>query len=326
MNNPILNRLEVRPLTIRRPLLDPGTTVVFQLPDNRLEAPPQGFSMAEMLKKRPRFAFTVDVRAHTTSFECQLPAKGDAVYFSATVNYTWMVGDPVQVVSQQVINPEDDCYAYLSQVLPQITRRHDFEKPAAAEEDLQKIRAGRTLDLPQRGLRILDVHMHLRISDEQRDKVAQLTAIAMEQRLAVTRNRNEAELAALTQRNELELQAERHRTMEEMIRGGAEKMYAFVVQQDPARGLDVISRMEALADRDKRLALDAMKVLIDGGEIRLGELDGAVAAAVAGFRSILGEYTSGDAAPSAVESSADDTATADSHEPESTRHSSRNTG
>src|SRR3982751_579525 len=117
MSNPILNRLEIRPLAIRRQLLDPGTTLVFQLPDSRLEAPAQGFSVTEMLKKRPRFAFTVDVRAHTTSFECQLPAKGDAVFFSATVNYTWLVSDPVQVVSQQVVNPEGDCHAYLMQVL-----------------------------------------------------------------------------------------------------------------------------------------------------------------------------------------------------------------
>src|SRR4051794_9870713 len=138
MSNPILNRSEIRPLAIRRQLLDPGTTLVFQLPDNRLEAPPQGFSVAEMLKKRPKFAFTVDVRTHTAGFECQLPAKGDAVFFSASVNYTWMVGAPVRVVSQQVTNPEGDCYAYLMQVLPQITRRHDFEQPAAAEQDLQR--------------------------------------------------------------------------------------------------------------------------------------------------------------------------------------------
>jgi hypothetical protein len=316
MSNPILNRLEIRPLAIRRQLLDPGTTLVFQLPDSRLEAPVQGFSITEMLKKRPKFAFTVDVRAHTTSFECQLPAKGDAVFFSATVNYTWLVSDPVQVVSQQVINPEGDCHAYLMQVLPQITRRHDFEQPAAAEQDLQRTRAGRTLELPQRGLRILDVYMYLRISDEQRDKVAQLTAIAVEQRLAMNRARNEAELAALSQQKELERQAERQRTMEALVKGGAEKMYAFVIQQDQTRGLEVISRMEALADRDKQRALDAMKVLIDGGEIRLGELDGAVAAAVAGFRAILGEYTTDDARPVPVESSTGGPALTDSPETE----------
>jgi len=314
MTNPILNRLEIKPLAIRRQLLEPGTTLVFQLPDNRLEAPPQGLSVTEMLKKRPKFAFTVDVRAHTATFECQLPAKGDAVYFSATVNYTWLVGDPVRVVSQQVLNPEGDCYAYLMQVLPQITRRHDFEQPAAAEQDLQRTRAGRTLELPQRGLRILEVYMHLRISDAQRDKVAQLTAISMEQRLALAQAENEAALAALAQKKELERQAERQGTMEALVKGGAEKMYAFVIQQDQTRGLEVISRMEALADRDKQRALDAMKVLIDGGEIRLGELDGAVAAAVAGFRAILGEYTTDDAKPVSVESSTGGQALTDSAE------------
>jgi hypothetical protein len=317
MTNPILDRLEIRPLTIRQQLLDPGTMLVFQLPGNRLEAPPQGFSITDMLKKRPKFAYTIDVRSHGASFECQLPAKGDAVFFSATVNYTWVVSDPVQVVSQQVSNPEGDCYAYLYQVLPQITRRHDFEQPAAAEEDLRRTRAGRTLELPHRGLRILDVYMHLRISDDQRDKVAQLTSISVEQRLKMTQTRNEAEVAALSQQKELELQAERQRTMEALVKGGAEKMYAFVIQQDQTKGLDVISRMEALADRDKQRALDAMKVLIDGGEIRLGELDGAVAAAVAGFRAILGQYTADDAKPLPIESSVGSPAGTDSAEPES---------
>jgi hypothetical protein len=313
MSNPILDRLEIKLLAMtRRQLLDPGTMLVFQLPDSRLEAPPQGFSLTEMLKKRPRCAFTVDVRAHSTSFECQLPAKGDAVYFDATVNYTWMVGDPARVVANQVTEPEADCVAYLSQVLPQITRRHDFEKPADAEADLQRTRAGRTLELPTRGLRILDVYMRLRINDEQRATVAQLTATTVEQRLAMTRATHEAELAALAQSKDLERQAQRQHTMESLINGGPEKLYAFVIQQDQTKGIEVISRMEALADREKQRALDAMKVLLDGGEIRLGELDGAVAAAVSGFRAILGQYTSDDTralpvseSPSIPESAAD---------------------
>jgi hypothetical protein len=294
MSNPILNRLEIKPLTIRRQMLDPGTMLVFQLPDNRLEAPPQGFSITDMLKKRPKFAFTVDVRAHTATFDCQLPAKGDAVYFSATVNYSWMVADPARVVSQQVSNPEGDCYAYLSQVLPQITRRHEFEQPAAAEEDLHRTRAGRSLELPQRGLRILDVYMHLRISDEQRDKVAQLSAIGVEQRLAVKRVENEADLADLAQAKEIERQEKRRHTLEALIAGGTDRLYAFVIQQDPTKGLEVISRMDAMEEQKRQYALEQMKVLIDGGQVRLGDLDDAVADAVANFRSILGKFKTDD--------------------------------
>jgi hypothetical protein len=303
MSNPILNRLDIKPLTIRRQMLDPGTMLVFQMPDNRLEAPQQGFSITEMLKKRPKFAYTVDVRAHTASFECQLPSKGDAVYFSATVNYTWIVSDPVRVVSDQVTNPEGDCFAYLSQVLPQITRRHEFEQPAAAEDDLQRTRAGRTLELHQRGLRILDVYMHLRISEEQRNTVAQLTANDVAHRLAKTQVTNEAELAAMAQEAELKRQSDRQSTLEALIQGGTDKMYAFVIQQDPTKGLEVISRMDAMADREKQRALEAMKVLIDGGEIRLGDLDDAVADTVANFRAILGQFKADDKKPLNVQSS-----------------------
>jgi hypothetical protein len=302
MTNPILNRLEIRPLTIRRQMLDPGTMLVFQLPDNRLEAPPQGFSITDMLKKRPKLAYVVDVRTHPATFECQLPSRGDAVYFSATVNYTWVVVDPVRVVAQQVSNPESDCFAFLSQLLPRYTRKHSYEQPAAAEQELQDARAGRTLEMAARGLRIVDVYMHLRISEEQRSVVAQLAANTKEQELALARVNNEAELALVADRKQRERQDEQQERLEALVKGGMDKMYAFVIQQDPTKGIEVINRMDAMDERERMHTLESMKVLIDGGQVRLGDLDDAVADAVTQFRSILGQFKAGGKKPLAVES------------------------
>jgi hypothetical protein len=55
--------------------------------------------------------------------------------------------------------------------------------------------------------------------------------------------------------------------------------------------MEVVTQMQMMADRDKQRAIEAIKVLIDGEELRLGELDDAVATAVEGFRNILGQYT-----------------------------------
>ncbi|MFI5932217.1 hypothetical protein [Actinoplanes sp. NPDC051494] len=274
----------------RRPIADPGTTLVFQMPDNQLVTPQYPYTTGETWWRGPKAAYVVDIRPHGASFTCQLPAAGDAVFFQATVNYTWSVAEPVTVVSQQVLTPEADCQAYLFQVLPRVTRRHEYGKPAAAEEELQKWLTGRPLDLAGRGLRIDNVYAHLRISAEQITALADLSVASVERERDLDRARRDAELSMLAERATIERQAARQEQMDAIIGGGPERLYAFVLQQDQTKGLEVVGQMAAMADREKQRALEAMKVLIDGGEIRVGELDGAVAAAVGNFRAILGQY------------------------------------
>jgi hypothetical protein len=286
MAGPILEKFELKRLPFqRRPIAEPGTTLVFQMADNRLVPTQYPFTTGETIWKGPKWAFVVDVRQYNATFPCQLPAAGDGVFFQATVNFTWSVSDAVQVVEKNVTDPEGECRTYLFQVLPQITRRHAFRQPAEAEADLQRTLAGRALELRGRGVRIDGVYMHLRIAEEQITTIAKLSVTDVEQELAVKQAKNSGTLTIMTTKQ-----------MEELMNGGPKTLYAFAVQRDPGQALDVIARMEALEDRNKQHALEAIKVLLDGGEIRLGELDDAVAAAVTGFRAILGPYASGKAA------------------------------
>ncbi|GIE94629.1 hypothetical protein [Paractinoplanes rishiriensis] len=280
MPGPILNTLELKRLPFaRRPIAQPGTVLVFQMPNNELIAPEPPYTTGETWWKGPKMAYVVDNRPHHGVFVCKLPAAGDAHFFDATVHFTWRVHQPVDVVREQVEDPEAECETYLAANLPTITRQHDYHVPAAAEEAVAHRVGRKVLPLHGRGICIEAVHAQLRIPPDQLVTFQQIQAAPHEQELARMKARYEAEIQKIKQQQ-----------MDDIVNGGPERLYAFIIQQDPARGLEVVTQMQAMADRDKQRAIEAIKVLIDGEEIRVGELDGAVAAAVDGFRNILGQY------------------------------------
>lgn len=282
MPGPILQTMELKRLPFaRRPIAQPGTVLVFQMPDNQLVAPHPPYTTGETWWKGPKLAYVVDNRPHGAVFNCQLPAAGDALFFDATIRFTWWVGDAVEVVREQVGDPEAECETYLAQNLPTITRRHQFNLPAAAEADVAATVGRRTLSLTGRGIHIKAVHAQLRIPQTQIDVFQKIQAAPHEQQLALLQTKYEAEIQDI-----------KRQRMNEIVNGGTDRLYAFILEQEPARGMEIVSQMQAMADRDKQRAIEAIKVLIDGEEIRLGELDGAVAAAVDGFRNILGQYAS----------------------------------
>ncbi|HEU4347695.1 MAG TPA: hypothetical protein VFR35_07895 [Actinoplanes sp.] len=298
MSGPILNTMELKRVPFaRRPIAEPGTILVFQMPDNRLVAPQPPYTTGETWWKGPKLAYVVDNRPHGGVFNCQLPAAGDSLFFDATVRFTWRVSDPVEVVREQLCDPEAECETYLAQNLPTITRRHRFNQPAAAEADVANTVGRRALPLHGRGIRIEAVHAQLRIPEQQIDIFRGIQAAPHEQELARMKATYEGEIEDI-----------KRQRMNDIVGGGPERLYAFILQQDPTRGMEVVSQMQAMADRDKQRAIEAIKVLIDGEEIRLGELDGAVAAAVDGFRAILGQYPSASDTPKAALPASDDNA------------------
>jgi hypothetical protein len=122
MPGPILNTIELKRLPFsRRPIAQPGTILVFQMPDNQLIAPQPPYTSGETWWKGPRLAYVVDNRPHGAVFTCKLPAAGDALHFEATVRFAWRVNNPVEVVREQVEDPEAEGETFLTQILPTIT-------------------------------------------------------------------------------------------------------------------------------------------------------------------------------------------------------------
>jgi hypothetical protein len=287
MIRPILQTLELKRLPFaRRPIAQPGTILVFQMPDNQLIAPQPPYTTGETWWRGPKLAYVVDNRPHGGEFTCQLPADGDALFFEATVRFTWRVSDPVAVVRELIEDPAAECQSYLVTTLPVITRRHRYNEPAAAEAEVQKHAREHPPQLAGRGIRIEALHVALRIPEAQITTFQGLQSAQHEQQLAMLKTVHEQEVQALKQNR-----------MNAIVTGGSQALYAFVLEQDPTRGLEIVTQMQSMADLEKQRAIEAIKVLIDGDEIRVGELDGAVAAAVEGFRNILGQYAGPAGAP-----------------------------
>ena len=163
MPGPILNTVELNRLPFtRRPIAQPGTVLVFQMPDNQLVAPEPPYTTGETWWRGPTTAYVVDNRPHHAVFACRLPARGGARFFAATVRFTWRVHQPIEVVRERVQDPAAECETYLTANLPAITRTHGYGAPAVAEEDIARRIGRQLLPLPGRGVGIVAVHAHLR--------------------------------------------------------------------------------------------------------------------------------------------------------------------
>jgi hypothetical protein len=288
MAEPILDKLELRRLPFqRRPIAQPGTTLVFQMADGQVVAPTHPYTTGETWWKGPKWAYVVDLRSYAASFTAEVPSAAAAVYFTATVTYTWSVHDAAALVTTGVIDPEVGCRAYLDRQLPPVTTQHTPLEVTRAERDLKDRLARHPIDLPS-GIRIQGLHIQLRMDADQAALAKEQEIGKLRQELAERDARGEGRIKAIHQETDLELENVRGRVYLDAVQGGRATMMALVIAQNPDKAPQILDTMIGLSEREEQRTLEAIKILIDGGEIRLGELDGAVSAAVGRISAILG--------------------------------------
>lgn len=289
MPDRLFSRIELGRLPFkRRPIAEPGTTLVFQMANGKLVAPTYPYTTGDTFWRGPTAAFVVDVTPHRASFECELPSSVGAVYFAATVSYTWNVYDAVRVVYEQFDYPEAEaeCRAYLGRWLPTVTSPFRPEQPSEAGTAI-RVQMGRTpIDL-ERGIRIRDLDAQLLMDSDQALLAKDLEIGKLRQQIAEQEAIGKSRVASIEQDSDLRLQTQRQEHFGAAITGGRERLMAVVIAQDPSKAPEILNAMISLSEREEQRTLEAIKVLIDGGEIRLGELDGAVQAAVERISGIL---------------------------------------
>lgn len=289
MVEPILDKLELRRLPFqRRPIAQPGTTLVFQMADGQVVAPVHPYTTGETWWRGPKWAYVVDLRPHGATFEVELPSSAAAVYFAATVSYSWTVHDAAALVTGAVADPEAHCRGHLERRLPALTGRHAPLRIAEAERDLYDVLGRHPIDLPH-GLRIQGLHVRLRMDADQAALAKEQEIGKLRQELAERDAEGDGVLKRIRQRTDLELERERQTHYLGTVGGGREAMMALVIAQHPDKAPQILDTMINLTEREEQRTLEAIKVLIDGGEIRIGELDGAVSAAVGRISAILGK-------------------------------------
>ena len=287
MPDQLVTRLELGRLPFRRrPVAEPGTTIVLQMADGTLLAPQYPFTTGETFMRGPKAAYAVDITSHGGEFECELPSSSHVVSFSARVQYSWVVSDPAQLVATAVHDPFAVCRSALERWLRPLTSQVPPSSPTDAERLVSRQSARGPLNL-ECGLRVQDIAAWLKMDVVQAGLTREWEIGVLSQRNAERDAHHRGRVSAIDQANDLQRQAERERHYGRAVAGGRADVMAVVMAQDRSKGPEILNTMISLSEREQQRALDAIKVIIDGGEIRIGELDEAVQAAVQSMIGIL---------------------------------------
>ncbi|MEQ4302616.1 hypothetical protein ABNF97_14655 [Plantactinospora sp. B6F1] len=289
IRGPVLERKELRRLPFqRRPIAEPGTRLVFQMSSGQLVAPAHPYTTGDVWWRGPRAVYVIYTSPQPAYFTCTLPCAGDTLFFDAAVRFSFAVSDPVSVVREQVSDPIADCRRYLMDPLRAVTRKFTAMQPEAAERAIRSMLAEAPTDLAN-GLRITDLRVELTINAEQGQLAKDLEIQTLRQQLAMRTETDRIVLTKLNQDAELARHQERAAFHERLLSGGGAALAGSIVAQDPTKATEAAKFMMSLYDQDQKLAVEALKVIMDGDQIRLGEMDSAVQAVVERFKGMISQ-------------------------------------
>jgi hypothetical protein len=285
--NPLLRTEQLRRLPfLRRPVAEPGTTLVFQAASGELVWPAYPYTAGDVWWRGHRVVYVVDVGPHHHTFTCKLPAKSKVLYFDATIGFEWRVVDPVAVVRDRLADPASVCRRYLFGEMHGISQQSSAMEGAQAEAALSSRFGAGHVDL-QSGVRISGVGVALSLDQAQIGVAQELELHRLKQELAEAQAKGQASVNRINQDADLDLQSKRHAYYTRVIGQGLPAMAGNILAQDPSKAAEAAGFMMSLWDKDQKVALEAMQVILDGDHVRLGEIDDAVAAAVSRFRDIV---------------------------------------
>lgn len=289
MTNPITRRQELSRLPLqRRPVAEPGTTLVFVTRRGELIGAENALTSGEVFWRGFRTAYTVDTRPHGAAFTCRLPTKGDALHFDASVTYNWAVHDPATIVREEVNDAEGTCREYLIKEMRRICRRVNpiNDDPAEQAERLIDIELGQTGIRLANGLSIIALHAALNLDAEQADIAKDLLLGTLTQerdeKVALGHNRVES----IRQAGDLQRRRERIEFYEELT---GDKLIANILAEDPTQASETVRLMASMEQQKRNEAIKAMQVIIDGGHLQIGDLDPAISAVVAQFTALVSD-------------------------------------
>jgi hypothetical protein len=289
LTNPITGRQELSRLPLqRRPVAEPGTTLVFVTRRGELVASPDAFTSGEVWWRGYRAAYTVDIKPHGAAFTCRLPAKGDALHFDASVTYNWAVHDAATVVRDEVTDAAGTCREYLIKEMRRLCRRVDPVNgdPAEQAERLIDMELGQTTVRLANGLSVTALHAALSLDPEQADIAKELLIGTLVQKRDEMAARRDDGVENIRQDGELRRRRARIEFYEDLT---GDKLIANVLAEDPTQATEVARLMTSMEQQKRSEAIKAMQVIIDGGHLQIGDLDPAISAVVSQFTALVSD-------------------------------------
>jgi hypothetical protein len=263
LQNPITGPTRLRRWPFqRRPVVQPGSTHVFQRSSGGLVSAGTGMTASDVTLRGLQQLYEVDIRAHGASFDCTLPSRNTALLFNVTTTYSWRVDDPLRVVHEKVFDAPATCKVHLMGLMRRICRRFDEHQEELVEIELNDALIN-PIPLTDSGLVITAVTIDVRSDRDVLD---------------LGRER-------YTQAGALELHKLRVSFFGDIVASGS--LVANILAQDPHKAEEAALFVDRQLQADRQVAIDAMKILVEGDAIRYGEIDDAVVAVVERFRAIV---------------------------------------
>lgn len=250
--NPIKDRQPISRFKFRdRPVPAPGTALVYQMTNGSLVATKTPFSYNELLWRKPREYFVVDVAKHTDSFSGSLPSNSLTLEFTFTVNYEWRVGDTAAVVREAVDDVPSLCRKRMRDELPRITRGFDPLEVKEAEEHLNTVFQSKSLDL-EAGIGMTVSRIDLRLPREHQEAA---TVLAV----------NDLKTQALQsqQASELSLHKRKVEAFMLILEGGEDAVVANMLASDPDSAREVAAMTIDKTNARRNAIIELAKTIAD---------------------------------------------------------------
>ncbi len=262
-------------------------------------------SAGEVFFRPPAGVYRVDVAVHHETYKFDLPAAEGVFTFTAEVDLTWQVSDPVKAVKDHPASGEQVYRPFLERELRRLSRKYQVERFAVAEHDINDHFADRKIELGC-GITLLSCSVklapesstHAYIQESTFDhRKAQRRAAEHDARLHTAQlqlSENESqhglklqtshqdyELAKLAQRRDLELEQQRMSFYAEALHGGELSVLAYRL----ASNRDDVNEVIALMMRQKQVDFDAahgmLNALLDQSLVNKRDVQDIMARATA---------------------------------------------
>ncbi|HEX6339931.1 hypothetical protein [Umezawaea sp.] len=281
-------------------------------------------TMGELWLATPREVYAVDVSTHQDTFDVELPSKEEAFSFSAKVDVTWRVSDPVAAVRAQLDNPEASIKQHLVVRLRTVSRLFDLESSAAAEkrinEDHEDFEA-HSIPLAN-GVKILGCRVVVTLAAEANAHIAGRTRARWEREniestgiteqhshvLELQRAEFQQKLDALKQKHDLDLKVERMTVYADALRTDNHNVLALRLSDHGEDVNDVIQLMMKQKQMEFDGANAVLNSLLEANLVNRKDIAAIMANAsstvieqLQGSRSLDGEKPAGPRRPKPVE-------------------------
>ena len=215
-----------------------------------------------LLHRRPVTMYEIDLGLHHARVTTDLPSRGHAGSFHATIDVQWRVFNPSAVVRHRVVDIEETLSAALLQRARGITREFSLDQVTVAEDEINKQLRGVKIDVTapagieqamrdatgseclgaEYGLWIRAIaHLALdKAATEHNEKMMQL-------KWAIEEEEAEQRLRVIQNRNQQAITAERMEIYRKIIAAGDADRFALRLSHHP----DEISAITAIIREDQ---------------------------------------------------------------------------